>query len=361
MRRPAAALPRSGAGCYKPTMQRGRKRLGVALLVAALVLAGGYGALWLVLARNVEQGFVAWVEEARSSGIDVAWQRIGLGGFPLALRVELGDATFTDHALDPPLALRAPRLWAAASPWDFRIWHFGAESGLTAELAGAEERPPLRLAADAARGAFWARPEGGATLWLRLRKAAVAAGDKVRAERADLWLMQPASPPRADTDPLVAAAFDLDGIELPAAARFGDAIDEVAVALTVKGPFAEGPLRRAAAAWRAAGGTVDLDRLHLQWGTLDAIASGTLALDRELQPEGALSGTVEGFDPVIGALVRAGLMPAKNAGIARLALMVLARAGPDGRPRISTSLRIQDGQMFLGPARLGPAPHIAWQ
>jgi hypothetical protein len=40
---------------------------------------------------------------------------------------------------------------------------------------------------------------------------------------------------------------------------------------------------------------------------------------------------------------------------------MLAKAGPDGRPQIATSFTIQNGQMFLGPARLGPVPRIAWE
>jgi hypothetical protein len=54
-------------------------------------------------------------------------------------------------------------------------------------------------------------------------------------------------------------------------------------------------------------------------------------------------------------------MRAGDARLARLALTMLAKAGPDGRPQISTSFTIQNGQMFLGPAKLGPAPRIPWQ
>ena len=53
-------------------------------------------------------------------------------------------------------------------------------------------------------------------------------------------------------------------------------------------------------------------------------------------------------------------MRATDAGLARLALAVLAKAGPDGEPQIATAFTIQNGQMFLGPAKLGKAPRIAW-
>jgi hypothetical protein len=47
--------------------------------------------------------------------------------------------------------------------------------------------------------------------------------------------------------------------------------------------------------------------------------------------------------------------------MARLALAVLAKPGPNGQPRIETAFTIQNGQMYLGPAKLGPAPRIDWR
>jgi hypothetical protein len=340
---------------------RRRTRLGLAALIVALALSGAYAAVWFVLARKVEDGFVAWARAAPSNHLEISWRGIGVGGFPLALRVELSHPRLADRALDPPLLLTAPVLWAAASPWDFRDWRLGADGGLTAEWAGSGQRLPVHFTAATATAAVAAGAAGGARLWLTLHDAAAAAGERVRARLADLWLILPDTPPRGDSDPLVAAALDLQAVEMPEAVRqFGDTIDRVTFALTAKGPFPDGPLQQAATAWRDAGGTVDLDKLRVEWGMLDASASGTFALDQDLQPECALSGAVEGFDQLIEALVRSGMMPARNAGLARLALTILAKTGPDGRPRIATSFTIQNGQMRLGPAKLGPAPHIDW-
>jgi hypothetical protein len=54
-------------------------------------------------------------------------------------------------------------------------------------------------------------------------------------------------------------------------------------------------------------------------------------------------------------------MRAGDARLARLALGMLAKAGPDGRPEIATSFTIQDGEMYLGPVKLGKAPRIDWK
>jgi hypothetical protein len=147
--------------------------------------------------------------------------------------------------------------------------------------------------------------------------------------------------------------------QLPA--PFVNPVDEIAFGVDVKGAIPAAPARQAAAAWRDAGGTIELDRLTLRWGRIAITGSGTLALDRDLQPIGGFSGAVEGFEDLMAALVTAGRIRPGDARLARIALAMLAKAGPDGRPEIATSFTIQNGEMFLGPAKLGPAPRINWE
>jgi len=96
------------------------------------------------------------------------------------------------------------------------------------------------------------------------------------------------------------------------------------------------------------------------WGGLRVSGSGTLALDEQLQPMGAFSGSLAGVDQLMTALVSAGRMRAGDARLARVALTMLAKPGADGKPEIATSFTIQNGEMYLGPAKLGAAPRINW-
>jgi hypothetical protein len=154
---------------------------------------------------------------------------------------------------------------------------------------------------------------------------------------------------------------DANQINLPVAVGpLGDTIDELGFGATVKGAIPSGKLADAVAAWRDAGGTIELDNLRLKWGALNATATGTIGLDQELQPTGGFSGAIQGYDQILTALVQNGQMRASDAGLARIALTLLAKAGPDGKPEIRTAFTIQNGQMFLGPAKLGRVPHIAW-
>jgi hypothetical protein len=336
-------------------------RYGLVAIAALVVLFGGYSAYWAVVAERIETGIAAWALSERERQVDASWRALGVAGFPVAFRIELKDAALRDRSVEPAPEVRVSALSGRAAAWDLGDWRLDAPAGLTGR-AGTGGRPPLRLLAPRADGAVHLGAAGGGTLWLRLPGASVEGSGRVRIGAALLWITLPSQPPRGHTEPNFGLAVDLHAVELPAAARaLGDGIEELAFGITVKGALPSGNLVRSLAAWRDAGGTVELDNLDLRWGGLGATATGTMALDQELQPIGGFSGAIEGYDRILRALVQAGRMPAGEAGLAQLALTLLAKAGPDGRPQIATSFTIQNGQMFLGPAKLGPAPRLIWQ
>jgi hypothetical protein len=341
---------------------RRRTRYGLAAFAAIVVLSGGYGAYWVVVAGQIGNGVGGWALSARERRVDASWEALRVSGFPVRFRIELKHAAVRYRALDPAPELRVPALSASAAPWDLGDWRLDAPAGLAAGFAGAGGRPPLRITAPRADGAVQLAAAGGGTLWLRLPQPTIEGGARLRVGAADLWLIVPASLPRRHTEPNFGVAADLRVVELPAAARaLGDSIEALAFGITVKGALPRGDLARSVAAWRDAGGTVELDNLDLRWGGLGATATGTIALDQDLQPIGGFSGAVEGYDRVLRALVKAGRMASGDALLAQLALAILAKAGPDGRPQITTSFTIQNGQMFLGPAKLGAVPRMAWK
>jgi hypothetical protein len=337
-------------------------RLGLAAAAVLLVSLGAYTAYWLIAAKRITDGVTAWAQAERADKIDVSWHSIGVAGFPFACRVALDNAVLRDGRLTPSPEVRIPTLSASVRPWDFRSWRLMAPAGLSAALAGGGERPPIKLTARTTDGVLTVDPEAGTSLWLNSQDVSVEAGEAVPISSADAWVILPANPARSHNDPALGVALDLHQVQLPGMTSvLDDTIDELALGITIKGAVPPGKLAQAASEWRDAGGTVVLDNLHLNWGGVGATASGTIALDRELQPIGGFSGAIEGYDQILTGLVQSGRMRAADAGLARLALAMLAKAGPDGRPEIKTAFTIQNGQMFLGPAKLGKAPRIAWE
>jgi hypothetical protein len=334
---------------------RRRTLFGLAAFALPAVLLGSYAAWWLIVAGQVTNGISAWAQAQRARKIDVSWQKIGVGGFPFLYRVGLENAVLHDGRVTPPPELRIPQFSAVARPWNFADWQLTAPDGVSAALAGAGGRPPLKIAAKTANGVLGVGEDAGAILWLRLRDIDAEAGERVPISSADAWITLP---PKSG----VGVAADLRQLQLPGMNPvLGDTIDELAFGVTLKGAFPGGKLAEAASAWRDSGGTIELDNLQLKLHGLSASGTGTIALDHELQPIGGFSGAIEGYDRILAALVQSGHLRASDAGLARLALAMLAKAGPDGKPMIATGFTIQNGQMYLGPARLGPAPRLAWE
>jgi hypothetical protein len=337
-------------------------RVGLVAVVGLLVLFGAYAAYWWVVAGQIRDGVAAWRQSEQSRKVDAAWRGLRVTGFPFAFHVEIKGASLRDRAWNPAPELRLARLTGTARPWDFADWRLSAPDGLSAELPSAGARPALKLTAKAAEGTASAGPRGVSRLWLGLHEIAGEAAGVVRAKSAEAWVALPEKPATRDTDPALGAAVVMQQVAIPEApADFGKTIDELALGFTVRGVVPDGPLAQAAAAWRDAGGTIEIDNLRLQWGGLGVSANGTLALDRQLQPIAALSGGIEGFGVILNALVAADQMTPEQASLVEIALTTLARPGPDGKPQITAPFTIQNGKMYLGPAGLGAAPHIVWE
>ena len=327
-------------------------------LVLLLVLVGAYGAFWFIVSGRIEDDVVAQASSLRRQNLDLSWTAIRVGGFPFAFDVRLSEARLRGTATAPPPEMRAPVLFASARPWNFRDLHLSAPDGLSA-AAGAEPLPKLN--AQTATGAVAVGSEGDITVWLTLDQVNADLPEHVSTDQANLWVILPAQSPQTHTERALALAADLRGLQLPTTpAPFKGAVDDLGFGATVMGAIPSGPPRQAATGWRDSGGTVELDQFALRWGGLAVNGSGTLALGPDLQPIGAFSGAVSGIDELINALAAAGRLRLGDLTIARIALAALAKPGANGRPEISTSFTIQDGQMFLGPAKLGPVPRIDW-
>jgi hypothetical protein len=111
-------------------------------------------------------------------------------------------------------------------------------------------------------------------------------------------------------------------------------------------------------AWREAGGTVNLPELSLRWGGLNLSGNGTLALDKDMQPEGAFTTHLSGFEKALDSLAAAGWIKLSAASLAKLAMGIAAHPGLDGKPMVDAPLTIQDRHISLGPAKLGQMPEL---
>ncbi|MFP6771737.1 MAG: DUF2125 domain-containing protein [Alphaproteobacteria bacterium] len=169
-----------------------------------------------------------------------------------------------------------------------------------------------------------------------------------------------------DADDSVDLALRGDGLELgagvlpPELMGMARNISLLDIRTTVTGlpqdARAATPIASWLATWRMGGGTVEVRQFRLLWGDMEINATGSLALDDRMRPIGALTAKIRGHEQLLDIAARSGAM-SKNRRIAAGAVLGLLAAAGGGV--LSVPVRMQDGQLFLGPAAIAELAPLA--
>ena len=108
------------------------------------------------------------------------------------------------------------------------------------------------------------------------------------------------------------------------------------------------------------GQATSLQSLRIRWGSLLVDASGTLALDSALQPEGAFSAMITGQGRAVDVAVMTGALKPDQASAAKEVLALLPKPTDSEQSAITLPLTLQNDQLFLGPAKIASVPPIPW-
>jgi len=339
--------------------RRPLRGLGLTLLALLGLAAGAHALAWRWMTDAIAAGLADWTARQRAMGWTVAHGPPVRGGWPLEARIEVPAVTvtgwspalpqgFTWEAARVGLSIAPPRLdrLVIAPAGAQRLRLDAAVVPFTADTLRATV--PLDPATPRGSGEFLAEglvamlPEGP---FAAARIAAVLA-------------------PRPDDGALMLAARAEDILVPPAraVAAFGPRIAQVGLDAAMTGPAPPpGPPARAAAAWRDAGGTIEIGGIMLRWGALAAEARGMVRLDAALQPAGQGRLVLERPQETLAALVEGGLVPRREAGAAQalLALTTRVPAG-GGAPRVELPVTIANGALAVGRIPLLRFAPLAW-
>ena len=325
------------------------RRLFAALAAAAVVMAVGYGVYWYAIAGTIRDGISQWAEARRAQGLEVAYEDLEIGGFPRRFTVTMTNPTLAGAG-----------------------WRWNALS-LTAEAR------PFALERIAVTLPETQRLDYGgqiieATLENGVAHVTIADGnpESLAIEADGIALVTPRglySLARLEglirRRPEALLALDLDGRGLTLAAGANPILGREIAILGLTATIDEATLPEdlsapALAAWSAAGGTVEIERLGFEWGAVEMAAEGTMSLDAELRPEAAFSAEIAGYGGLLDALAESGKMKPRDASFAKTFLNLMARK-KSGRRVIETSLTAQNGKLYVGPLPLlRLAPVTAW-
>ncbi len=345
-----------------PPVPRHRPRpihllLGLVLLLA--LVGAGHAVLWNLMADRLQAGFDIWASARRAQGWRVDHGAPVRGGWPLAATLRLPEFRLSGGGATIPggmeWAAEAVTLRVALPRLDELELHAGGAQRL--RLAALD----LPFRADRLEGRVPLQanvlPRGGSFAASRLRLGTPAGGVEVGALDLDLDTRATA----IEGEAALTLRGGLRDLLLPVATPLGRGIAEIGVDASITGPIPGGrsPAVRAAT-WRDSGGTVELRRLDLPGGAAGAGAAATLALDETLQPMGAGTLRLTGAEAVLDALVTAGLLPARNAGLARRVVGLLARPQESGPPAVEVPLTLEDRALSVARIPVGRIPPLAW-
>jgi hypothetical protein len=344
-----------------------RAKALIATLLALLILGGGYAGWWFYTAGLLRTEIEVWIADQRTKGAEIGYRALDIGGFPFWTTVTVRDGT---AAFPNGIGWRGPELEARTRPWNWTAILFEVRGLHRMTVPAAEGSPPLSMSALAGSGelslTYGGQPTGARGA---LHQLSVGTGPDVTPASGltvgvvEFAATRPIAPPRDYREPGLTVSGSAQQIRLPeeVKAPLGKVLERLSVAGSVMGQLPVPVGRESLAAWRDAGGIVELRNLGLAWGAVAAEAGGTLALDRQLQPQGALTGKIVGFVQAIDAMVATGQLRPNAANLAKAAMGLLARKEtPDGPPVLTTPITIQDRTLFLGPVKLVQMPMIDW-
>lgn len=334
------------------------------VLSVAILLLLAYTAFWATAAGRLRTALATAPEQALAGqGIVLALGDPVVEGFPLHLTVRLAGLRAqwpTGTVVETgPLELTA---WAWA-PSDIAVTGKGP---VRLDLAGSSRHAPVAGQAAGLTGALVLGAEGhirSATLMLEQPRTAAAGGlGPLSAGAATATWTAPLKAPAGPTDPQGRTSLLIQGLELPGAvpAPLGHRVDQIALSFEPHGPLPARPDAQGLAAWRDGGGTLEILALRLLWSGIDMRVEATLALDRDMQPEGAGTAELSGSDPLVDMMIQTGSLEAGQGKAVKAALGMMARRTVDGRHAVAVPVTLQDRKLFIGPIPVATVPPVSW-
>ncbi len=343
--------------------------------LAVLVLGVGVVAAWFAGAGQVRGSIDGWARNWRAQGNFVTYGEIRIEGFPLAFRSHIADPAIGRANGKTPWQWRPDGgLELTVKPWD--LSHMDIALGGLHRIRYTSRYGPRHIAVNAVSGRvrLGAGANGASDLDLDARGITVApVGIGTKDAGGGLAIQQLVlianHGPLAGADhrtPTANVTLGVLGITLPKPGGqgrkrhpLGRRIDTVTLAATVLGPLAGRLGIDDIVKWRDGGGTVDIETLLVHWGPLNFSATGTLALDQDLQPLVAMTATITGFVETIDALTKARAIKRRDARTAKMLLSLLAKRPEGGGPaELKVPLTVQDGKLFVGPVALMKVPRL---
>lgn len=325
------------------------RRLAIFTAAFVILAAAAYSLYWFHSAGQARNHVQSWADARRAQGWTVQWQDLEISGFPLHLTI---TATRPDLTTPSGLSWRTSQIQVWTNP----LWPDSAHLSTSGRQDIHWQDRDLTVEVESLTATF-----SPGTMDAHIRTLRHAGGFGT----ADLALSTaalPRLPTPGDHPASWRFALSSRDIALPDAQLQGFAphVALAEISGRVMGDIPDAAPLAAIIGWSKQGGVLELDHLAVDWPPLGMEGDGTAALDPHGQPLVALSTRIHGFDALMDQLAQNGLVEPATGRTLKTILGLMSKPDHRGRPAIPAPLSIQDGQLYLGPARLTPVPAIPW-
>jgi hypothetical protein len=372
-----------------------RRRWPIYLPLALVgVLAALWTAAWFAIAARAPDAIAQWRAREAGAGILFGCGTQSIAGFPFRIEVRCSDPSVELADTAPPLAFKA-----ADALFAWQVYQPALVIGeFTAPLALGERG---KAASYLAR---WSLAEASIRASLDGLERVSIVSDHPSVDRRDGGEGSSVNPS------VTPSVFKADHVELHGRRVAGSPADNPAVDLVLRLNASSAPGLHPALAepldadvtgvltgvtamapkpwpvvfkqWQAHGGSLEISKARLQQGDVVAVGAGTLSLTARGGLNGQLQVTIvdlakllqelgidrivtqgdigSAFDaldrmvPGLGAVVRQNAGPGIVAGLGAVGQSTTL----EGKPAVTVPLRFDDGEVMLGPFRVGRVPPL---
>lgn len=327
----------------------------IALLGAVALAIVGWSGVWFYAAGEVVTSIENWSEQRRAMGMTVAYDELSVSGYPFRVRVDAPgvEIGMPAHPLKP--LFRSNALKAIGQPWDLKHILLELNGAHSLSFGPAKTRNTFRFVTET--GLASVKLDGAGRInrvSIDFGNASFAMKDTILADTERLRVhLRPGQ--RSETLFDLAVQLGRSRFVSPRPMPLGNEISALDLQVSLQGGIDGLPAgAHPVVYWRDQGGALDVTKMHLAWGPVITDTNGTLSLDQEMRPLGAMTARITGHNVLVDIARAEGQLSEDGASAAKVALGLLAAANGG---RLSVPLNMQDGHVFLGPvkfARLMP-------
>jgi len=335
-------------------------RIVIAGVVALAAIGGGYSYWWNTVAERGKAEIRAEKEKLASEGIEINYDPIEVSGFPYRVKYNLNQFTVSQFKNQQEEKVAFENVWVVLQPWNLRHAIFGTEKPFTYTRLSGDQTNKAVITPEKILGSLTVDNEQKISSFaLDAENLAILADEKQNYEIKRLQIHErPFAITETASDKSTKSkagrqfAIRLNDLSLDKNldSPLGHAVQKINVLSTIEGSWDDLKDKETITKWRDAGGAVNIDELSITWGKSTFTSSGTLSVDGELMPVGAISTQILDYEKGLKALTK----KIGQDGAMMIGMMVLglSKENEKGEKYLDIPLTLQNGWLYYETMKL---------